>query len=215
MAAAPAETSELGRVTQALADEDAFHDEAVRFGVGYLENIEDHHDQASERAAAQDLKSLLWPDGTSLVNKSYEEEAGRSAARDRVRTPEVRAKLERYSVPTSAGAISYDRWLDEVAQASANRLGAHLARRDALAAGAGPSGAQLLNDKRSLVALVSLIFSNFRRLEPGFSETDRTKLKGLRDVWNEAVKRATDRANEARRRRAAAGPGAPPTPPPA
>ena len=216
IAAAPAESSELGQVTADLAVEDAVHDDAIRFGDGVLENYEENHHEPALRVLAAEARAIVFPDGVSLVNKSYAEEAGRAASRDAVRTPEVRAKLARFAVVMAAGApIDLDRWMDAVLQPSTRRLGALLARRDALSTDPSvPSAATLLNAKREFIALVVLIFSMFRRLDARLDGSGRIKLKAIKDAWQRHVSGATERATEARRRRAADAAAAPPVPRP-
>jgi len=73
---APAESTALGRLIDELAEEDAIHDREVRFGVGLLNVIAEHHWHPEIRVDAAMLYALLFPDGAALVNKSYPEEAG-------------------------------------------------------------------------------------------------------------------------------------------
>ena len=53
------------------------------------------------------------------------------------------------------------------------------------------------------------IFSTFRILDARLTESDRVKLNALKDIWNDSVRGATERA----KRRREARPGTPaPTP---
>src|SRR5690606_11038553 len=86
---APIGSSEIARLTEELADEDTFHDGALRFGNSYLGAYAHFHIVAVRNLARQ-MMALILPDGLALVNKSYEEEAGRYEAREKALTPEVR-----------------------------------------------------------------------------------------------------------------------------
>lgn len=211
---APAESSELGRLTELIAEEDVVHDTGIRFGVGYFTAFgESYHDRAI-RELAERMLALLFPDGVALVNKSYAEEAGRADARDLARTPEVRAQLARFPMPATEGPANFDAWMDAVLQPSTRRLGALLAQRDSIDLDpAAPSAQELLNAKRALITLVQQIFANYRVVEDTLDENARTKIKAVHDLWNQHVRQASARAT-ARRRAAKSGTGAPPVTPP-
>ena len=214
IAAAPAESSELGRLVSELADEDAVHDQEVRFGDGLLALLGEQHWDAGVRADAQQLRALLFPDGARLTNKSYAEEAGRGAARQAVLTPDVRSKLALIPIATAAGGpANLDAWMTQNLQPSAERLGRLLAARTAAGSDGTPSPAELLDAKRRFIALVTQMFAIYRTLDPRLSETDRVKLQAVKSTWTDAVRAATDRAT---RRRAARAPvvATPPVRPP-
>jgi len=208
---APAESSEAGRIVNALAEEDAVHDREVRFGDGLLELIEEHHWVLSMRVDAAMLRALLFPDGVALVNKTYAEEAGRGAARGAMLTPEVRAKLALIPVLDEPGGVTnMEQWVDRHLQPSSARLGTLLAQRAAAASDGSPTPAELLEAKRGFISVVTHVFATFRALDAQLSETDRVQVKAMKATWSDAVRVATERVARRRAARAAASVVVPP-----
>src|SRR5690606_23724280 len=75
LAAAPPETSELGRITAELETVDADHDREIRFIVGFLLAF-NYYWKPELRTEAQRIRQALFSEGTSLVNRSLSHEAG-------------------------------------------------------------------------------------------------------------------------------------------
>ncbi len=205
-------SSEVDRLTEALAETDGEHDEALRFGDGLLTSYAEHYHVADVRDTARKMQALILPDGVSLVNKSYEEEAGRAQARDDVRTDDVRTQLARFRlVETDGGPANFDEWLDQVLQPSSKKLGELLdQRKRAALVDAGPTGEALLDAKRKLIALVRQVFATYDAIGGQLDDAARSNLAAARAVWDEEVRKAT--ANAARRRAARARGETPPDP---
>lgn len=208
LAAAPAESSELDRLVSELADEDAVHDQEVRFGDGLLALIGEQYWDASVRADAQQLRALLFPDGARLTNKSYAEggpgrrASGRAHARG---AQQARAHPHRHAC---GRARQPRRVMAQNLQPSSERLARLLTARTAAGSDGTPSPAELLDAKRRFIALVTQMFAIYRTLDPRLGESDRIKLQTIKSTWTDAVRAATDRA--ARRRAARAAVVAPP-----
>jgi len=186
--------SELAQLTEDLGIVDADHDEAVRFIVGFLAAFA-HYDDPEVAAAAKALLMLLIPEGAALVRMSYAEEAGRVEYRESVLTPEVRDQLAAFPLP--AGRTLADK-LTQL-QELATLVGSLLERRRKLeGAGTSPSGMDLLNARRALIALVEQIFRSFRMLGDELDDAARAKVKALEASWERAVRDATQRADRRR-----------------
>lgn len=212
IARAPAESSEPGRIVAALAEEDAVHRRDLHFLDGMLLTVAEHHYDAALRTDAAMLHALLLPDGVTLANRSYAEEAGRGAARAAVLTPEVRASLARLPVASPDGAsANLDAWLTAHLQASAARLQALLDDRTRVGADSGPSPNEMLDAKRRFIAVLAQVFATFRTLDARLTESDRVKVAAIKAQWSDVVRAATARAVH---RRAVAH-AAPATPAPA
>lgn len=203
--AAPAGSSELARLTDDITDEDAFHDNALRFGHSYLDAYKYFH-VAAVRNVARQMQALLMPDGTLLVNKSYEEEVGRYKTRADACTPEVRAILAKLKLIEWEGApLTFEQWHDEVLQASTRRLGAQLEERKRIAlVSGGPSPEELLNAKRGIIRIVDQTFAGFDTIAHDLDPATRTLVAGARAVWDAEVQKATGLADDRRRARKAA-----------
>jgi len=210
---APAESTALGRLIEELAEEDAIHDREVRFGVGLLNVIAEHHWHPEIRVDAAMLYALLFPDGAALVNKSYPEEAGRGDARGSVMSSEVRAKLATFPIPTPPGGpAEMNAWMDANLQASSARLAALLATRGATATSDTPTPGELLDGKRAFIATVTQMFATFRAIDSQLTESDRVQLRAWKSSWGDAVRTATERAVARRAARARAALAPPPVP---
>lgn len=214
IARAPSESSEAGRLLLNFAEADADHDEDVRFGHGVLDLTAQYHWDPAMRNEAAELKALFYPDGLLLIGKSYAEEAGRGVSRAAVLTPGNRARLARITIPQGlaptgpTGPANLADWMDAEQQRSSARLAELVAARSRLGEGV-VSPTELLDTKRRFLALMKQIFSTFRILDARLTESDRVKLNALKDIWNDSVRSATERA----KRRREARPGTPaPTP---
>lgn len=197
IAEAPPEDSELGRITAQLAQLDSDHDRFVRFAVEQLASYE-HHADHDVRSTAQSLKSALLPEGVSLVNRSYDEEAGRGEARAHVLSEAVANALKTFPI----APVSARRTLDDVIadlQRTSAQIGSLVQRRRALAADtSAPTATELLASKRQLIAVVEQVFQSFRMLNDSLDGTARNQVQSLTDAWERSVHDATARA---RRRR--------------
>lgn len=203
VASAPSDSSEVGRLTVLLEEEDSDHDSGVRFGVGYLQTYAEHHHDEEVRADASAGMAAVFPDGVALVNRSCEEEAGRTEARARALTPELRARLARFRmVESDGGPATFVEWIDDVLQVSSRRLGELLDQRERLALDPdAPTPADLLRAKRELITVVTQAFASFAIVERQLSEADLENLREARGVWDAAVEKATIRGDARRRNR--------------
>lgn len=201
--AAPTGTSELARLTEQIAEEDGFHDEALRFGYSYLDSYTHFHIVAVRHIARQ-MQALLMPDGIALVNKSLEEEIGRLKVRADACTPEVRAVLAKFKLVEWEGApLTFEQWLEEVLQASTRRLAALVEERKRIAlVSDDPSPEALLNAKRGIIRIINQTFESFETVD--IDPTARALIVGARTVWDAEVGKATTLADERRRTRKAA-----------
>lgn len=207
---APAEGSEYARLTDALDAADARHDAAARYAIALL-GLAAHHAPAELATRAKTLLDLLFPDRGAVVNDSYEGTVGRVEARARAMTPETRADLARYPAPGGASAET----LVDAVNAAATEMGSLSAQRAALGVGGTlPTNRELLEAKRTVIAIVSDLLRSFAALAElpvsrGLDENGRLKAAHLREVWNQAAHAATVRSRSAGPAPAAPGAGGP------
>lgn len=199
---APIGSSEIARLTDELSEEDAFHDDALRFGYMHLSSYTHFHIE-DIRQVARRMQALIMPDGLALVNKSYEEEAGRLEAREKALTPEVRDTLSKFKlVEWEDAPLTFLQWHEEVLQASTRRLAALLQERKRVAlVSGGPSPEALLNAKRALIRIVGQIFAGFETAWDEIDPVGRAHVEAARTIWNAEVAKATAAANARRRAR--------------
>jgi hypothetical protein len=194
--------AEVAQLTDQLGLADADHDEIARFIIAFFAAFAYYDDEAIAQLA-QRLAAAIIPDGGMLVRMSYADEAGRVAPRAAVLTAEVRAELATFPLP---GSRTLADKVDQL-QARATELGTLLERRRALVGGAeGPSGEELLDARRALIALIEQLFQSYRMLAAGLDEAARQQVTALEASWTTAVSEATGRASSRRRARAAPTP---------
>lgn len=202
IAGASSGSSEVAQLTDELGFVDADHDEVVRFIVAYFAAFA-HDDEEAVAALAARLSTTVIPAGASLVRFSYADQAGRVAPRAAALTPDVRADLAQFALPPSRTLADK---VDQL-QALATEMGELLDRRRALVGdGAGPSGMELLNARRELIALIEQVLQNARMLGGELDEAARAQFAALEGSWRTAVSAATARAAARRRARAAKKP---------
>src|SRR5690606_23294492 len=153
------------------------------------------------RQVARRMQALIMPDGLALVNKSYEEEAGRLEAREKALTPEVRDTLSKFKlVEWEDAPLTFLQWHEEVLQASTRRLAALLQERKRVAlVSGGPSPEALLNAKRALIRIVGQIFDGFEATWEDIDPIGRAHIEAARTSRDAEVSSATS-ASDARLR---------------
>lgn len=195
IAGAPSGESELARITEWLGEVDGDHDVTARFIIAFLSAFA-HDDLPDVSALAARLTATLIPEGYALVIKSYAEEAGSGDDRAGLLTEDVRTELASFPLPASRTL------LDKVdaLQGYAGQLGSLLQQRRKLENDStGPTGMDLLNAKRGLIALVEFVLKGFEMAEEELDESARAQVKALKDTWDAAVREATERADRRRR----------------
>lgn len=125
IAAQPPNDSEIAEITEELGLLDATHDDLLRAIDGRLASELELAGDEAARDALTRARTVLLPDGLSIVQRSYTEQAGEGALRAARVDPEVKAVLGRLS--------TYDgRTLDAIyerLQAVAAEIGALVKRR--------------------------------------------------------------------------------------
>lgn len=198
LAAAPPETSELGRITAELETVDADHDREIRFIVGFLLAF-NYYWKPELRTEAQRIRQALFSEGTSLVNRSLSHEAGAAATRESALTPELRSSIVLFRLPDEEGGAQTLQHAIDRLQGYARRVGELLeARAAAGGTDAGPTPRQVLDAKRRVIAIVGQILDSYRLLGDALDPSIRTKADALRTRWNDAVRVATERAERRR-----------------
>lgn len=194
---ARAEDSALAEITDELGRVDADHDEAVRFIVSFLVSFT-HYDDPVVAAVARSILAKLIPEGLALVRMSYADEAGRFEYRESLLTPEMRSEIASFPLPHGRTLIEK---VDEL-QGYASELGTLLERRRRLAAQMdAPTGRDLLNARRALIAMIQQIFRSFAMLHGRLDAEAQTQVRELETSWLTAVREATDRAERRRANR--------------
>jgi hypothetical protein len=125
----------LARLTELLARLDLVHDNMARAIHGVLEAL---IAAAQEPAAAElyaRLRDLLFPEGLSIVTRSYMYEAGAIAALGARVTDHDLAQMAEIQIGAQTLADWYHAWVD-----AGQKLGRHAHEREALLASAGRGG---------------------------------------------------------------------------
>jgi hypothetical protein len=185
---------------------DPRHDDIVRGGYGLLTSAA-FLLGGEEGAELLKLRDLLFPDGLSLILKTYRGEAGTAAQLEKRLTPEVRAQLASISVGAKGQKKTLEHFVDELLAVGA-KLGALEDEKAILQPSPGEpgtgAGAALLAARNQWVRVVNALVANneLAALDP---EEDKLIFGSLR-----AAEKASDRREgSAAKKKADAGGGEP------
>lgn len=102
----------IAALSKLIAQLDSDHDRMARALHYFLEALAEAEKDPAAAEVYRNLKALLFPDGLSIVQSSYLEEAGAIEELQRRVTPEVLAQLERIRVGRHTLADLYRAWVD-------------------------------------------------------------------------------------------------------
>lgn len=183
--------SEDPRVAAIMREEsllDARHDDIVRGGHGLLTGAAFLLGEAG--AELLKLRDLLFPDGLSLVLKTYRGESGSAAQLQKRLTPALRAQLASITVGAKGQQETLEQYVDELLAAGA-KLGALEDEKATLQPAPGEpgtgKGAALLDARNQWVRVVNALVANsaLAELDP---EEDKLIFGSLR-----AAEKTSDR----------------------
>ncbi len=178
-------TVKLTEISEKEASVDADHDDCVRAIDLILSGFALCASSPEKSVELQHIRSILLPDGLSIVQRSYRDEAGQADLLDKRLDASTKAKLKKLPIPGGNMLELVERWMGY-----ARELGELESQRALLAqsclgkASAATAVAARNGWIRSVTALLSLL--GFANID---SETKDMLLGSLRDAEGRAARR--------------------------